>query len=236
MLVRINKYLSECGVGSRRKVEELILQHRVMVNNNIISSLSTKVNADSDIVKIDGEKVTSKKHVYLLLNKPKGVITSTKDEKGRTTVTDLIGSDSKVYPIGRLDYNTTGVLLLTNDGDFSYILSHPKHKVSREYEARLDKELSVEDEKILLSGIILDKRKSKFESISFPHKKNKSIVRIECYEGRNHFVKRMFSSLGYTVKSLTRIRFAGLSADIPIGSFRKLSQSEINGILKRYAL
>lgn len=236
MLVRINKYLSECGVGSRRKVEELILQHRVMVNNDVITSLSTKVDADRDIVKIDGEKVTSKKHVYFLLNKPKGVITSTKDEKGRTTVTDLIRSDLKVYPIGRLDYNTTGVLLLTNDGDFSYILSHPKHKVSRVYEARLDKELSVEDEKILYTGIILDKRKSKFKSISFPQKKNKAIVRIECYEGRNHFVKRMFSSLGYTVKSLTRISFAGLNADVPIGSFRKLSQSEINGILKRYAL
>lgn len=235
MQIRINKYLSNCGIASRRKVEELVLQGRVMVNNNIVSSLATKIDAEIDKVRVDGEAVSVKNHVYYLLNKPKGIITTTKDDKERTTVVDLIKSDRSIYPIGRLDFNTTGVLLLTNDGNFSYLLSHPKHKVPREYDVKLDRELTEEDKKRLISGITLDKKKSRFESVSSPQKKNKILVRVKCYEGRNHFVKRMFASLGYRVKSLNRFSFAGLTADIPVGSFRKLSLSEINKITNSYA-
>lgn len=236
MQIRINKYLSDCGIASRRKVEELILQGRVMVNNKVVSDLSTKIDSENDSVHVDGEVVSIKKHVYYLLNKPKGTITTTKDDKGRTTVVDLIKSDRNVYPIGRLDFNTTGVLLLTNDGYFSYLLSHPKHKVPREYDVKLDRELTEDDRKRLLSGITLDKKKSKFESISSPQKKNKVFLCVKCYEGRNHFVKRMFASLGYTVKSLNRCSYAGFTADIPIGAYRKLSFSEINKITNHYAL
>ncbi|MCK7523026.1 MAG: pseudouridine synthase [Ignavibacteriales bacterium] len=124
------------------KVEELILQGRVMVNNKTVRELSTKIDSENDLVHVDGEIVSVKKHVYYLLNKPKGTITTTKDDKGRTTVVDLIKSDRSVYPIGRLDFNTTGVLLLTNDGNFSYLLSHPKHKVPREYEVKLDQRIN----------------------------------------------------------------------------------------------
>lgn len=236
MLTRINKYLSDCGIASRRKVEELILQGRVMVNNKTISDLSTKINSEKDLVHVDGEVVSLKRHVYYLLNKPKGTITTTEDDKGRTTVVDLIKSDHSIYPIGRLDFNTTGVLLLTNDGNFSYLLSHPKHKVPREYDVKLDRELTDDDRKRLISGITLDNRKSKFESISSPQKKNKVMLCVKCYEGRNHFVKRMFASLGYTVKALNRSSYAGLTADIPIGAYRKLSLSEINKITDQYAL
>jgi len=236
MQIRINKYLSDCGIASRRKVEELILQGRVMVNNKIVSNLATKIDSEIDKVHVDGEVVSVKNHVYYLLNKPKGTITTTKDDKGRTTVVDLIKSDRSIYPIGRLDFNTTGVLLLTNDGNFSYLLSHPKHKVPREYDVKLDRELTEEDMKRLISGVTLDKIKSRFESMSSPQKKNKILVRVKCYEGRNHFVKRMFASLGYNVKSLNRCSYAGLTADIPVGVYRKLSLSEINKITNHYAL
>lgn len=235
-LIRINKYLSECGLGSRRKVEQLILEKRIMVNNKIVTDLSTKIDESKDVVKVDGEVVKIKKHIYLLLNKPKATITTTKDDKGRRTVIDLIKAESAVYPVGRLDYNTTGVLLLTNDGDFSYLLTHPKHKVPREYEVKLNRELVDEDREKLLSGINLDNKRSKFHSVMFLHGKNKSIVKVKCFEGRNHFVKRMFESLGYSVESLNRISFAGIKADIPIGSYRKLSEIEINKIKTTYDL
>jgi pseudouridine synthase len=234
MQSRINKYLSDCGIASRRKVEELILQQRVTVNNKFVTDLSTIIDTEKDLVQLDGEVVSLKKHVYYLLNKPKGIITTTKDDKGRTTVVDLIKSDRIIYPIGRLDFNTTGVLLLTNDGDFSYLLSHPKHKVPREYDVKLDRAISDDDRKILLTGIILDKKKSKFDSISSPQKKNKILLRVKCYEGRNHFVKRMFSSLGYNVTALNRCSYAGLTADVPLGRYRKLSILEINKITSQY--
>ena len=233
MLVRINKFLSECGIASRRKVEQLILQQRVMVNNHVVTSLSTKVDPENDIVKLDGENVSSQRLVYYLMNKPKGVITSTADEKGRKTVIDLIKTDKSIYPIGRLDYNTTGVLLLTNDGNFSYLLTHPKHKVPREYEVKLDKPLEDDDRNNLLTGINLDKGKSRFDSVSSSKEKG-SFVRVKCHEGKNHFVKRMFSSLGYNVVSLNRSSFAGIKADIPIGTYRKLSHKEINTITNQY--
>jgi 23S rRNA pseudouridine2605 synthase len=236
MLTRINKYLSDCGIASRRKVEELILQGRVLVNNKTVIELSTKIDSEGDLVQVDGEIVSAKKNVYYLLNKPKGTITTTKDDKGRTTVVDLIRTDHNVYPIGRLDFNTTGVLLLTNDGNFSYLLSHPKHKVPREYEVKLDRELTEDDRKRLIAGVTLERKKSRFESISSPQKKNKVLLLVKCYEGRNHFVKRMFASLGYTVKSLNRCSYAGLTADIPVGAYRKLSLSEINKITSQYAL
>ena len=236
MQIRINKYLSDCGIASRRKVEELILQGRVIINNNIVKELSTRVDPEVDIVSVDGENVSAKKHVYFLLNKPKGVITTTKDDKGRTTVVDLIKCEHSIYPVGRLDYNTTGVLFLTNDGDFSYLLTHPKHKVAREYDVKLDKPLTDEDKERLISGIILDKKKSKFEAIYMPFKKNKALLRIKCFEGRNHFVKRMFGNLGYSVISLNRMSFAGISANIPIGTYRKLSISEIKKLMNQYAL
>lgn len=224
---RLNKYIAESGLTSRRKAEELILQGRVTVNNKTITKLVFEVDPDNDNVFVDGEKIQPAEHVYYLLNKPKGVVTTTDDEKKRKTVVDLIISKQKIFPVGRLDYNTTGVLILTNDGDFAQKLLHPKHNVVREYEVALDKELSLEDEKKLLKGIFIDGSRSRFSDISYGKKSSGKNVIVKCTEGRNHFVKKMFSTLNYTVIKLNRKSFAGITADIPVGSYRKLKQHEL---------
>jgi 23S rRNA pseudouridine2605 synthase len=234
MQTRINKYISDSGVASRRKAEEYIMQGRVTVNNKVVTNLSFKVDDVEDIVKLDGEKISPRKHLYYLLNKPEGFITSTKDEKSRRVVTDLIKTNERIYPVGRLDYNTKGVLLLTNDGAFFNLLTHPKNKVPREYEAKLDKDLSDEDKERLLRGVMLDEKQGRFNKISFPKNKNKKLILVVTTEGRNHFVKRMFDKLGYNVASLERKSFAGIKADIPLGSYRKLSYSEVKGVFKQY--
>ena len=197
--------------------------------------MSFKIDPDKDIVRIDGEKIQIKKNVYYLLNKPKGVISSTHDEKSRRTVVNLIKSSEKIFPVGRLDFNTTGVLLLTNDGDFSNLLTHPKNKVPRKYEVKLDKELLNEDRIKLLQGIIIERRKGRFKKLKYINKKDKSLVEVECVEGRNHFVKKMFNSLNYDVRKLNRNSFAGLKADIPVGMYRKLNEGEVQGIIKHYS-
>lgn len=229
---RLNKYIADSGLTSRRKAEELITQGRVTVNNKTITKLAFEVDPYNDDVFVDGEKIHPAKHVYYLMNKPKGVVTTTDDEKKRKTVVDLINSKQKIFPVGRLDYNTTGVLILTNDGDFAQKLLHPKHNIIREYEVTLDKELTLEDEKKLLKGIFIDGARSRFTEISFAKKSSGKNVIVKCTEGRNHFVKKMFSTLNYTVEKLNRKSFAGLTADIPIGSYRKLKQNEIQKLSK----
>ena len=233
-LTRINKFIADSGIASRRKAEELILQQRVTVNTKVISSLAFKIDPDKDIIRIDGEKIELKRNVYYLLNKPKGVISSTHDEKSRRTVVDLIKTKEKIYPVGRLDFNTTGVLLLTNDGDFSNLLTHPKNKVPRKYVVKLDKELVEEDRIKLLRGIIVEKRKGRFKKIKLVNIKDRSNIEIECVEGRNHFVKKMFNALNYNVKKLNRSSFAGIKADIPVGMYRKLNESEVQNIVSHY--
>ncbi len=233
MIVRLNKYLSECGIASRRKSDELINEGRVSVNGNIVLELGTKVDVNTDEIFIDGEKLKAQKKVYYLLNKPKGVITTTLDDKHRTTVTDLINTRQKIFPVGRLDFNTTGVLLLTNDGDFSNFITHPKNGIEREYEVVIDKPLTQEDRQKLLKGVYLDKRKSIFASISYPKKNNYSVVRVVTVEGRNHFVKRMFEFLGYRVNELSRIRFGKITIkNIRKGEYRIMTPKEIKQIMK----
>jgi 23S rRNA pseudouridine2605 synthase len=235
MPVRINKYLADSGVTSRRKAEELILQGRVSVNNQLIVDLSFKVNPDEDEVQIDGERVRVKKNIYLLLNKPKGVVSTTSDEKNRKTVVDLINTREKIYPVGRLDYNTTGVLLLTNDGDFSNLLTHPKNKVPKIYEVKLNRPLDDVDKKKLLTGIYIDRKKGRFEKITFKNHRERKIVEVECVEGRNRFVKLMFEALGYNVKNLNRSSFADVKSNIPAGHYRELKEAEVKKIIKLYS-
>ncbi len=235
MLVRINKYLADSGVTSRRKAEELILQGRVSVNNKLIIDLSFKVNPDKDEVQIDGERVRVKKNVYFLLNKPKGVVSTTSDEKNRKTVIELINTREKIYPVGRLDYNTTGVLLLTNDGDFSNLLTHPKNKVPKIYEVKLNRSLEDVDKKKLLAGIYIDRKKGKFGKINFSNPKIRKSVEVECVEGRNRFVKLMFETLGYNVKNLNRSSFANVKANIPAGNYRELKIEEVQKLLNKYS-
>lgn len=232
MKVRLNKFLSECGVASRRNSDILIQEGRVKLNGKVVNELGTKINADEDEVLIDGEKINKRKKVYFLLNKPKGFITSTKDEKDRATVVDLIKTREKIFPVGRLDYNTTGLLILTNDGDFSNYLTHPRNKIEREYEVKLNKPLTKEHKEGLIKGIYLDKRKSKFVKISFPRLNNFKTVRVVTVEGRNHFVKRMFDHFEYRVNELSRIRFGKLTLEnLRRGDSRILSKKEMNFLM-----
>ncbi len=234
MLIRLNKFISESGITSRRKSEEIILQGRVEINNKTVIDLSYKVDTENDAVTVDGEKIKPRRNLYFLLNKPKGVVTTTDDEKNRRTVVDLIKTGERIFPVGRLDYNTTGVLILTNDGDFANILTHPKNKVPREYEVKLDKPLTEEDKEKLCKGVYMKGRKGKFVKVVFPSKKSRMLVNVTGIEGRNHFVKNMFGALNYTVVALNRISFAGITADIPAGSYRNLTKDEITGVIETY--
>ncbi len=231
-MTRLNKFIADCGITSRRKAEELILQGRVTVNRKTITQLAFNIDVETDEVTVDGEKIKPANHVYYLLNKPKGVVTTTDDDKKRMTVTDIIKSKQKLFPIGRLDYNTTGVLILTNDGDFAQKLIHPRNNIIREYEVKLDKELAPEHEAALLKGVFIDGTRGKFIAIKYGKKKDRKNIFVQCTEGRNHFVKKMFTTINYTVEKLHRNSFAGIVPDIPVGSFRKLTPDEIKKLSK----
>lgn len=233
-MMRLNKFIADSGIASRRKSEELILQGRITVNKKTIKELSFKVDPDTDEVFFDGERIAPKKHLYFLLNKPKGVVTTTSDDKKRMTVVELIKTKEKIFPVGRLDYNTTGVLLLTNDGNFSNLLTHPKNKVPRTYEAKLDRQLSDEDVNKLLKGIFIDGVRGKFISVIFAKKNSKKNVDVTAVEGRNHFVKNMFRALGYTVTELNRKSYGNFEADVPVGRYRIITASEIRESINIY--
>jgi 23S rRNA pseudouridine2605 synthase len=233
--IRLNKYIAECGIASRRNADALIRDGRIQVNNKIITELGYSVDPVKDKVYYDGDLLRNESLVYYLLNKPKGYVTTTKDEKHRNIVTELIPKGRRVFPVGRLDVNTTGVLLLTNDGDFSNFLLHPSHKFVRTYIAQLHRPISEEERARLVDGIILDRRKSKFASLEFLSK-DKTRVKVTTIEGRNHFVKRMFEQLGAFVNTLHREQFAEFSDyGIPVGSFRILHVKEIESFMKKYA-
>ncbi|HSW54499.1 MAG TPA: pseudouridine synthase [Ignavibacteriaceae bacterium] len=234
--VRINKFLADSGISSRRKSEEYILQGRVAVNDKIVIEFSHKVDIEKDIVTLDGEKIKPKKNIYILLNKPKGYITTVSDDRNRRTVMDLVKSKERIYPVGRLDYDTTGLLFLTNDGELSQLLTHPGNKVPREYEVKLDRPLDENDKLKLLQGVLLEGKKGKFIKITFPWQKDKEIVSVVCEEGRNRFVKRMFRKLNYTVLELNRLSFAGIMLNVPPGKSRNLTFSEIEQLKQKYTV
>jgi 23S rRNA pseudouridine2605 synthase len=234
--MRLNKFLSECGIGSRRNVEELIKQGRVAIDGKTVVKLAVEVQPEENKVSLDGEEIKLKERVYFLLNKPKGYITSVSDEKNRHTVIELIKTKVKIYPIGRLDYNTTGVLLLTNDGDFTNFMTHPNNGIPRIYLATLDKPLEKTDEEKLIRGLVLEGKKGKFISVKFPRSNNKKIVQVTSVEGRNHFVKKMFHGINYRVTDLSRIRYADFVVhDMPVGAYRKLTIAEIASVMRKYA-
>lgn len=235
-IIRINKFLADSGISSRRKSEEFILQGRVAVNDKIVTDFSYKVDIEKDIVSLDGEKIKPRRHIYILLNKPKGYITSVSDDRNRSTVIDLIKTKERIYPVGRLDYDTTGLLFLTNDGEFSQLLTHPGNKMPREYEVKLDKPLAEDDKLKLLKGVSLEGKRGKFLKITFPIQKNKEYVIVFCEEGRNRFVKRMFRKLDYTVLELNRFSYAGIMLDVPKGKYRNLSLNEVQQIKQKYSI
>lgn len=234
MEMRLNKYIAESGFASRRKAEEYIEQGRVLINGKVVTNLATQVDSFSDEVYVDDVKLKIKEKMYFLLNKPKGFITSTSDEKNRKTVVDLINTREKIFPVGRLDYNTTGVLLLTNDGELANKITHPKNSFKRVYVAKIDKDLAELDKIKLLSGIYFEKRKGVFTELSYVKDRNYKIVKVSVVEGRNHFVKKMFSALGYRVVELDRESFGGINVKgMRPGEYKVLTYKEIEKLIKK---
>ena len=228
---RLQKVIANSGYTSRRNAEKLISEGRVSVNGDIVTELGVKVN-QADIILIDGVEINkNEKKVYYLLNKPRGVISSVTDDKDRKTVVDLIDTDQRIYPIGRLDYNTTGIILLTNDGDFANHLMHPKNNIKKTYLAKIEGILSKDDIIALKKGIVIDGRKVDTSNFKVKRKdieKNNSLVEITIVEGRNHIVKNIFASLKHDVIKLTRTNYSFLNVDnLKSGEYRELSIKEV---------
>lgn len=233
---RLQKYISECGYTSRRKAEELILKGKVSVNGKIVRELGTKVS-DNDLVIVCGNALKKVEHAYYLLYKPRGVISSVSDDKGRKTVCDLIKSEKRVFPVGRLDYDTTGIILLTNDGELSNILTHPKRDVTKEYYAKVKGFFKKEDAIKLSNGVLLNGKMTKkavFKLDRYDKKTDSSYVKVIITEGRNHQVKDMFKLLNYDVDKLKREKYAFLDlSGLKSGEYRELSLKEVK---KLYSL
>jgi 23S rRNA pseudouridine2605 synthase len=229
-LIPLNKYLSHSGVSSRRDAAELIRLGKVSVNGSIVTEPGTKVSPD-DLVKVNGKKITiSRNFVYILLNKPKDYITTTDDPQGRRTVLDLIknATQERVYPVGRLDRNTSGVLLLTNDGELAQKLSHPKHEIKKIYHVVLDKSLTKGDFEKIIAGVQLEDGPASVDALAYEDAKDKTQIGIEIHNGRNRIVRRIFESLGYDVKALDRVMYAGLTKkNVQRGKWRLLNEKEI---------
>lgn len=228
---RLQKIIANSGYCSRRKAEELILAGKVKVDGKVISELGAKASEKS-VIEINNQIITSEEKEYYLLNKPRGVVTTTSDDKNRKTVIDLIETDKRIYPVGRLDYDTTGVLILTNDGDFANMIMHPKNEIDKVYVAKVEGIFNGEAVHKLQEGVILDNvivKASRVKVKKIDNKTNHSLVEITIHEGKNHQVKRMFESVGYRVDKLKRERIAFLTTEGLIsGGYRKLSNKEVS--------
>jgi 23S rRNA pseudouridine2605 synthase len=226
----LNKFIAYAGVCGRREAAELVKEGKIKVNNNIIYEPGFKVTAGDKIIFNNKQLHLQKNLVYILLNKPKDYITTAKDEHGRKTVFDLIAhaGSERVFPVGRLDRNTTGVLLLTNDGELTQKLTHPSFEVKKIYEVRLDKQVQKKDMEAILNGIQLEDGFIAADAISYADAKDKSIVGIEIHSGRNRIVRRIFEHLGYDVKNLDRVLFANLTKkNVERGKWRFLTEKEM---------
>lgn len=234
---RLQKVIANSGYCSRRKAEELISNGKVEVNGIIVREMGVKVSYEDDIV-VEGVQLTKKEDkVYYLLNKPRGVVTTAHDEKDRKTVIDLIDTNVRIYPVGRLDYDTTGILLLTNDGDLTNILTHPKNNIEKLYIAKINGFLTQDNLKKLSNGVIIDNRKTskaKVKMKKYDKKTDTSLVELIIHEGRNHQVKKMFEAVGYKVLKLRREKIAFLDlTGLKSGEYRQLTVHEVK---KLYSL
>ena len=233
-LIRLNKYLSNAGICSRREADAFIASGVVKVNGEIITQLGYKISP-GDKVQFGGDSVHKEKSVYILLNKPKGYITTCDDPQERDTVMDLIkGINERVYPVGRLDRNTSGLLLLTNDGDLAKTLMHPKYNVPKIYNVVLDKVISSDDIEKIRKGIGLEDGFTKVDAIEYVDgADSRNEVGVEIHSGKNRIVRRIFESLGYRVDKLDRVLYASLTKkNLPRGKWRFLEENEVR-ILKR---
>src|SRR6266542_3725703 len=229
-LMPLNKFIAHAGISARRGAAEIVKQGKVQVNGSVIYEPGFKVSS-SDKVMVNGKQVFLQKDlVYILLNKPKDYITTAKDPEGRKTVFDLIKTATKerVYPVGRLDRNTTGVLLMTNDGELAQKLTHPSFEVKKLYEVKLDKPLAKKDFETILNGVTLEDGLVKADALAYADAKDKSIIGIEIHSGRNRIVRRLFEHLHYDVKNLDRVMFANLTKkNVDRGKWRYLREKEI---------
>ena len=228
--IRLNKFMSNAGICSRREADEYITAGKVKVNGNVVTELGVKITA-ADIVEYDEKIVTPEKKCYILLNKPKDCVTTSDDPNGRTTVLDLVKNACKerIYPVGRLDRNTTGVLLLTNDGDLASKLTHPKFVKKKIYHVWTDKDITEEHMQQIADGIELEDGEIHADAISYVSDTDRNQAGIEIHSGRNRIVRRIFESLGYRVTKLDRVYFAGLTKkNLPRGRWRYLTQEEVN--------
>ena len=234
---RLQKVIAQAGICSRRKAEELIVKGLVSINGKVVTELGVKVSEKDKIV-VDGKPIYNKeKLVYLVLNKPRNVVATVSDDRGRKTVIDCLENvKARVYPVGRLDYDTTGVLLLTNDGDLANKLTHPSSEVNKVYIATINGEITEDDLTKLENGVMIDNKKTSPCSAvlnKFNKEKNKSIVELTIHEGRNHQVKKMFEAIGKEVIKLHRESFAGISSKgLYQGQSRRLTPDEVKELKK----
>lgn len=237
---RLNKYLAHAGVASRRAADELIKEGLVKVNGKVVTEMGFKVKPN-DTVEFGGKELSPDKNYYILLNKPKDFITTLKDEKDRRTVMELLRGaylqikaikKPRLYPVGRLDRHTTGVLLITNDGELAQKLTHPSSEVRKIYHVVLNNKLQKEHfDKIAEGGVVLEDGIAEVDEIAYPNPKNRAEVGIEIHTGKNRFIRRLFESLGYEVEKLDRVFFAGLTKkDLPRGRWRFLEEEEVRNL------
>ncbi|NBW32851.1 MAG: pseudouridine synthase, partial [Cytophagia bacterium] len=227
--MRVNRYVSLSGLCSRRTADELISAGRITINEQVADVLGTKVNED-DVVRYDGEILTLRRYVYVLLNKPKDYITTMDDPENRRTVMELVedATSERIVPAGRLDRNTTGLLLLTNDGDLIQKLTHPSSEIPKIYAVELDKPLSQNHFSQVLEGLPLEDGLARVDALAWPEPRDKKLVGLSLHSGKNRIVRRIFEHLGYEVQRLDRVSYAGLTKkDLPRGHWRYLSEKEV---------
>ncbi|MCT4697798.1 pseudouridine synthase [Tenacibaculum haliotis] len=228
--IRLNKYISNSGICSRREADTYIEHGSVSVNGKLMTQMGYKVQP-TDEVRFDGTLISIEQKRYILLNKPKNYITTMEDDRGRKTVMEIVADATKerIYPVGRLDRNTTGLLLFTNDGELAKKLTHPKHNVRKLYHASLDKKLSISDLDKLRGEVIIEGKKVFIDAVSYVEGERKTEVGIEIHSGRNRIVRKIFENFGYTVTKLDRVVFAGMTKrNLPRGRWRELTAQEVN--------
>lgn len=232
-MMRLNKYLARAGVASRRASDELIEAGRVKINGKIVTQLGIQVDEKKDRVDVDGNRVRPGNfYVYIALNKPIGYITTASDDKGRDKVTDLVRVPVRVFPVGRLDSDSEGLILLTNDGNLSYRLLHPRFKVEKRYQLYLDREISAADLVKIRQGLLLEDGWTKPGKAEYLNLTDKKFITIGLYEGRNRQIRRMFSALGYSVRKLKRIAIGAISlGSLKTGEWRYLTDQEIQHLM-----
>lgn len=230
MILRLQKYLAEAGIASRRKAEELILNGRVSVNGKVVLELGTKVDDEKDYVEFDGKKVfKEQKNIYIIFHKPEGCVTTVSDQFNRKTVLDYIDTNERIYPVGRLDYDTSGLLIMTNDGSLTYTLTHPKHNVEKVYIAEVDKVPSKDDILKFENGLIIDGYKTAKAKLDILKRKGRGAsLRIVIHEGRNRQVRKMCAEIGCNVLKLKRVAIGKIElGELRKGSYRELNEKEV---------